>query len=316
MMDSFAQQENCPVCGSASATTKRSGTAVQQVDCGYCGTFEITDSASASWSAQKRSLSPRQLTNIQAWLRESQGIRIDSYSFERLMAIPMPTVGERAEKLLIALSKRAADIGANVNLGYGNKSEELWLSVSWSTSNTELRFLVQEYLIRKKGWLAELGGDGTGIVKITPDGFDHLEQLRMGGRDSQLGFCAMWFAKDMSALWTDAIEPAIKDAGYKAVRIDGVEHNNKIDDEILANIRRAKFVIADFTGHRGGVYFEAGFALGLGRQVIWTVREDALKDTHFDNRQYNFLQWKSDDLPDFKRRLQLRIEATIGRGPL
>ena len=48
-------------------------------------------------------------------------------------------------------------------------------------------------------------------------------------------------------------------------------------DRILAEIRKSKFVVADFTscgeciacdkcehiGARGGVYFEAGFALGL-----------------------------------------------------
>jgi hypothetical protein len=73
--------------------------------------------------------------------------------------------------------------------------------------------------------------------------------------------------------------------------------------------------VADFTGERGGVYFEAGFALGLGRQVIWTVREDVLDKVHFDNRQYNFIVWKSSGLDKFAERLGLRIEATVGRGP-
>lgn len=64
------------------------------------------------------------------------------------------------------------------------------------------------------------------------------------------------------------MEPAIKDAGYDAKRIDTVHHNNRIHDEVIAMLRRSKFVVADFTGQRGGVYFEAGFALGLGLQVI------------------------------------------------
>ena len=56
----------------------------------------------------------------------------------------------------------------------------------------------------------------------------------------------------------------IKDAGYEAVRIDKQRHLNKIDDEIVAEIRRARFLVADFTqgetGPRGGVYYEAGFS--------------------------------------------------------
>ena len=35
-------------------------------------------------------------------------------------------------------------------------------------------------------------------------------------------------------------------------------------------------------GARGGVYFEAGFALGLGKTVFLTCREDRTKAVHFD----------------------------------
>jgi len=124
----------------------------------------------------------------------------------------------------------------------------------------------------------------------------------------------MWFDEGVKPVWINAIEPAIRDSGYEAIRIDSHEHNNRIDDEILAMLRRSKFVVADFTGQRGGVYFEAGFALGLGLDVIWTCREDELSNIHFDNRQYSFVTWKPSDLPDLKRRLQNRIMATIGLG--
>lgn len=126
----------------------------------------------------------------------------------------------------------------------------------------------------------------------------------------------MWFDTKVLPVWANAIEPAIQDAGYKPQRIDGHHHNNRIDDEIIAVLRRSKFVIADFTGQRGGVYFEAGFALGLGLQVIWTCEKSELKDVHFDNRQYNFVVWEEDKLKEFKVALQNRIEATIGRGNL
>jgi len=62
------------------------------------------------------------------------------------------------------------------------------------------------------------------------------------------------------------------------------EHINKIGDEIISQIRRSKFLIADFTGHRGGVYFEAGLAMGLGLLVFWTCRRDDLDKLHFDIR--------------------------------
>ena len=68
-------------------------------------------------------------------------------------------------------------------------------------------------------------------------------------------------------------------------------------------------MVADFTGNRGGVYFEAGFALGLGIPVIWMVRNDYLEEIHFDTRQYNHIVYETE--VDLKQQLKYRIQATI-----
>ncbi len=102
---------------------------------------------------------------------------------------------------------------------------------------------------------------------------------------------------------------ALEDTGYSAIRIDQKEHNNKIDDEIIAEIKKSKFLVADFTGHRGGVYFEAGFAMGLKKPVIWTYRKDHLDSLHFDTRQYSHIIWETED--ELYEKLLNRIQATI-----
>jgi len=128
----------------------------------------------------------------------------------------------------------------------------------------------------------------------------------------------MWFHADTNEAYLEGIQPALIDSGWKAMRIDKKEHNNKIDDEIIAEIRRSRFLIADFTcepkNARGGVYFEAGFALGLGLPVIWTCKETSLADLHFDTRQYAHIVWKSPS--DLYTQLKDRIGATIGEGPV
>jgi nucleoside 2-deoxyribosyltransferase len=91
------------------------------------------------------------------------------------------------------------------------------------------------------------------------------------------------------------------------------EHADKIDDEIIAEIRRSAFLIADFTGHRGGVYFEAGYAMGCGLPVIWTCQKDDIEKLHFDILQYNCIDWGEPS--ELRKRLQKRIEALLGRGP-
>jgi hypothetical protein len=128
-----------------------------------------------------------------------------------------------------------------------------------------------------------------------------------------IALVAMWFDEKVDRLYADAIEPAILGAGYKSLRMKELEHVNRIDDEIIAQIRRSRFMVADFTGQRGGVYFESGYMLGQGRNVFWMCENSELEKVHFDTRQYNFINYK--DLEEAKKRLLYRILAVEGEGP-
>lgn len=88
------------------------------------------------------------------------------------------------------------------------------------------------------------------------------------------GFVARWFDCSMDEPYEEGIACAIRAAGYKSRLINDRGFTGEVVDEILAEIRKSKFVVADFTscgeceacekcehiGARGGVYFEAGFA--------------------------------------------------------
>jgi nucleoside 2-deoxyribosyltransferase len=187
---------------------------------------------------------------------------------------------------------------------------ETCISVGWCSADRELDYLLESVLAGDLKWL-EMDVD---VCQITPKGYLELESK--DSADSKNGFCAMWFDDLMLPFYVDVIEKAIRASGYEPVRLDHKEHNNNIDDEIIASIRGARFVIAEMTGHRGGVYFEAGFAHGLGLPVIYMLREDDQNDIHFDVRQQNFTLWSPDDLPDACKRLENRIRATLGQGPL
>jgi nucleoside 2-deoxyribosyltransferase len=124
----------------------------------------------------------------------------------------------------------------------------------------------------------------------------------------------MSFAKELDDIYDNAIALAVENAGYVPFRVDRVHHVEQIDDFIIAKLRESKFVVADVTHHKQGVYFEAGFAKGLGRTVIWTCRDTDIESAHFDTRQYNHILWK--DSEDLKKQLENRILAIIGRGPI
>jgi nucleoside 2-deoxyribosyltransferase len=100
-----------------------------------------------------------------------------------------------------------------------------------------------------------------------------------------------------------------QDCGFKAVRLKEIQHNNDITDRILSEIRLAGFMIADFTQHKSGVYYEAGFARALGREVIMSCREDDFEKLHFDTNHLNHIKWTTPT--DLREKLADRIRATI-----
>lgn len=159
-------------------------------------------------------------------------------------------------------------------------------------------------------------------LSLTMEGWERLESLENRNQTSQQGFVAMWFGSEMSKAFSEGFSPGISDAGFQPFRIDQKEHANKIDDEIIAEIRRSRFVVADFTcpllsypegkitpNARGGVYYEAGFAQGLNIPVIWTVRADCLEHVHFDVRQFAHIVWN--EPADLRVSLYNRIRALI-----
>ncbi len=303
----------CRICGTSGATERSIFRSKHEIACRRCGDFSVT------FEAAQRLTSPYEPTVLErlavsSWLRENPGTQLDWGQLESLLSRKYPSVGERAEKLLLAIERQCASIDDQIQVPLQSDGNWDLQAYSWSADRDEVLYLLNEYLVGEKKWLVLISQIPNTYV-ISPRGHDHLDELRRIDIDSVQGFCAMWFDSSMNVVWKDAIAPAIIAAGYEPVRVDKIEHSNRIDDEILAQLRRSRFVVADFTDHRHGVYFEAGFALGLGRTVIWTVREDELAKTHFDNRQYNFILWRESNLPKLRDSLANRIVALLGQGP-
>ena len=186
--------------------------------------------------------------------------------------------------------------------------------LSHSGCKGEHDFLYLVDYLRRRGLIEHIGTNNLEqACTLTVEGYARLAELDNTYAAAGRAFVAMWFDDSMIEVWEHGFEPAVSQAGYKAVRIDQTEHVNKIDDEIIAEIRRSRFVVADFTGARGGVYYEAGFAHGLNIPVIFSCREDVLNEVHFDTRQYNHIVWKTAE--ELRTKLVNRIAAVIGDGP-
>lgn len=242
---------------------------------------------------------------------------INSGVLQRIQQMRRLTIRERRDRLVQYLERKIQRIGETVEIvsqGSGSAQPSVWELLAWTESAEEhevwylIDFCVEEGLVKKFGY-------NETEVALTPKGYAFLDQ---GNPDSFQAFIAMWFDKAMDETYENGFERAIRESGYKPLRIDRKEHINKIDDEIIAEIRRSRFIVADFTSDhknpRGGVYFEAGFALGLKIPVIWTCREDMIEYVHFDTRQFNHIVWS--DAEGLYTKLKNRIGAVIGDGPL
>lgn len=229
------------------------------------------------------------------------------------------SVQARADRLLtlLSLAAKTQKLGSYSRIPFNWYTGFAW---SESTDHDDVQYLV-EYL-GKMGWLESdpLGPQVAPVAdwRVSVEGHARADELQRAGNitESAQCFIAMWFHESMNDALERGIEPAIEEAGYEPFRIDRKEHINKIDDEIIVEIRRSRFLVADFTqgedGARGGVYYEAGFAHGLGIPVIFTCHEDVVETLHFDTNHYNHIVWCSP--ADLGEKLKNRILAVIGPG--
>ena len=257
-------------------------------------------------------------------------------------------VRERANRLLKYLAGRSEEklIGYRLHINSDSLQQELLVhnnniidaekykesveiyygALAWSESSSwqELLFLIKQLSYANLLEIFTPNPSGEGLsCQITHAGYQKIEQITVN-KDSSQAFVAMWFGNkkegkdEMDKLYTDGIEKAVKNTGYKPMRIDKKPDLNKIDDEIIAEIRRSHFLIADYThgsdGPRGGVYYEAGFAHGLDIPVIRSHKSGLRKSIHFDTRQYFHIEWETPE--DLRVQLEHRILSVIGRGPI
>jgi len=172
--------------------------------------------------------------------------------------------------------------------------------------NGILDFLEKQELIK----YYNNGSNGNMNYKITPKGWELIDEYQKSHQNLAQGFIAMWFDESMAPA-KKAIMSAVEKSGYIAQPIDMKEHNNQIVPEIFFEIKRSEFIVADLTGNRGGVYYEAGYAEGLGKPVILCCRADQFDALHFDVKQKSAIKWANGE--DLEERLKKRIESTIGK---
>lgn len=129
-------------------------------------------------------------------------------------------------------------------------------------------------------------------------------------------FVAMMFAEETASTYEQVYKPVIQSLNYSAMRIDEKQFNGSIIGEITTEITNSVALIADLTGNRGGVYYEAGIARGLQLckhpiKLILTCKRSFFdtEKVHFDVSGDNILLYEND--VDLSQKFLKRLEAIL-----
>jgi len=321
--ESLITMETCPICLLKDDKIVFRGwgplNSFVMINCPRCKQFNVTD---LFFHTAPTMAEPK----ISAWIRDlnEKNIEVPIIDWDKLKDLK-PSLPEKSprEKQIILLQhiERKTE--------YPGKAVQILpnydIPLAWASGQEEFMYyiisLIDRDLLRNIGrgekvhWnLAnELIYDSSGFsVGITAKGWDFLEKLEKHIEERTQAFVAMSFSDDLKSIWEGPIYNAITNAGYKPYRVDAEPHSDRIDVKIISEIKNSRFLVADITEQKRGVYFEAGYALGLGLPVIWCVRKDDLDNVHFDTRQYNHIVWEAPD--DLENKLYNFICAIIGKG--
>jgi hypothetical protein len=182
------------------------------------------------------------------------------------MALFPSQISERLDRALKNIERRSNYPGERFRIGLQDDYPLFY------AENPDACWYIGQAL-EQAGWIETDNVMGSIDGSLTVRGWGRVAELEHTPvpHGTRQAFVAMHFDPTLETSYKEAIKKAIESTGFEPMRVDLKEHNGKICDAIIAEIRKSKFVVADFTGHRGGVYFEAGYAMGLGIPVIWLV---------------------------------------------
>jgi nucleoside 2-deoxyribosyltransferase len=348
----MADWRKCPVCGSPAIVYK--SIKFKEIECYRCGRFILRTGWQDEVNPFTNDLSRDTRALISKWIyTQKEPPTIDRDIAKNIAKHYLPNLKEKTDLFIERIASTNPFAGHHIDLNEDNIKAALDILEACDYGSVKInesvkpvfKYFAHCFIYDTKEfryiWKSlcdqNLLSEERPKKEITPAGWEYIQQLRARNPKSKKAFVAMWFDDNLRSVYEEYISEAVKSCGFKAERVDYVEHNDLIIDRILSSINSSRFVIADFTGNRAGVYYEAGYARGLNIPVIYTcnnswfnanhsttitvpidsssqsVEVEASFGTqiHFDLLQQNFLLWENGE--DLKEKLINRINATINR---
>lgn len=239
------------------------------------------------------------------------GIPLDNLGDWGLDA-PLPKPIEQANELVVWLGDRlptaahhfpAEDLFLAAWLGTAINQDDPAVGLKWLLNQEPIKRLI----------IAQPSG-GSRLYKLTWEGWARYEELKRNDPDTRTAFMAMQFGdRELDAVVSECFSPAVSATGFNLRRLNEGQAAGSIDDQLRVALRTSRFVIADLSHNNRGAYWEAGYAEGLGKPVIYTCNRSVWENepVHFDTSHLVTVIWDPSDLEDAGTKLKATIRATL-----
>jgi hypothetical protein len=223
----------------------------------------------------------------------------------------LPTPAEAMDNFLLYLAEDANDRpGAGTSI---NSSDPALLGRIGAINFDETYWIVQNLSSLGIVDLSQESLDGSCVACISYSGWLRVEELRAAKIASKFAFFARKFNNpDLDTVYNECLRPAVEQTGYELRTV--TQRAGLIDAVVEDEIRRCRFLIADLSDDNAGAYWEAGFAEGLGKPVIYLCRAMVgaeEKKTHFDTDHRQTVRWELQSLDETAQKLKAVIRNTL-----
>lgn len=320
--------QQCAICEGASGAVCRTFSIGSRDGLGFaceaCGEYEVSRSALVTWFSNRHRLTARQRAAL------SHQVRVDERAtnrpmlttdwIERFVAdMRPPSPALQAANFIRVVGDYQAETGEGYFID-GVRDAPLIGAFNQLMFNQLLQELINRGTFVRLGTEKRDNPRGVGVLEgalfgLSLDGWEQYEAERIGKIAGRYGFLAMKFGDPvLDAFAERAIKPPVRDQlGYTVVDLRNVSRAGVIDNILREQIRDAAFVLVDLTHDNAGAYWEAGYAEGLGKPVIYLCERgkfDSAK-THFDTNHCTTVLWSTADEPQFSRELIATLRRSL-----
>jgi hypothetical protein len=304
----------CPICGTLLLRPAKPAGDGLEIECPNCSPYFLSGSA---LKVLERGYAPIERARISHGLFGRSRSPLTSHTLEDLLStIRLPGAGDLIDNLLLYVADETGGPGGTVDID----------AISWRA-----RIGAQEvdgviWAIEQSGALQYLQGTPAKThdpkeyqlldARLQLAGWQRVHELNRQAKGSRKAFIAMKFGDPgLDRMLREHWVPAVGETGFRLRRLDDEPKAGLIDDRLRLEIRTSRFLLAELTHSNAGAYWEAGYAEGLGRPVIYLCRRDVFEnpDTrpHFDTNHHLTVAWDPDSPAVASAQLKATIRATL-----